>query len=87
MQMCKRLKRLEHLFPANALVPRDEPLGGVADDSASGRPRGGINPTPDDPNEILEPLQSVSVFFSLVTVMTEYTTNLMILLMNIMMDD
>jgi len=63
MQMCKRLKRLEHLFPANALVPRDEPLGGVADDSASGRPRGGINPTPDDPNEILEPLQSVSVLF------------------------
>ena len=59
IQMVKRLKRLEHLFPANALVPRDEPLGGVADDSAGGdQGRGGINPAPSDPSELLDPLQS-----------------------------
>ena len=57
IQMCKRLKRLEHLFPANALVPRDEPLGGVADDAAGDQGRGGINPAPGDPSELLDPLQ------------------------------
>ena len=44
IQMCKRLKRLEHLFPANALVPRDEPLGGVADDAVV--TKGGAASTP-----------------------------------------